>query len=100
MAARANLRETRILFYDYSSRTKGVLESVILRPENSPEWTAKTATLWNAVEFGEKRKDAQLSREFILAVPKELSSKEQLQLAVGWRPLRTTPMCDHLWPFL
>jgi ATP-dependent exoDNAse (exonuclease V) alpha subunit len=70
--------------HDYSSRTKGVVESVILRPENSPEWTAKTATLWNAVELGEKRKDAQLSREFILAVPKELSSKEQFQIAVGW----------------
>src|SRR6202161_3472903 len=70
--------------HDYSSRTKGIVESVILRPENSPEWTAKTATLWNAVEQGEKRKDAQLSREFILAVPKELSAKEQSQLAVGW----------------
>ena len=70
--------------HDYSSRTKGVVESVILRPENSPEWTAKTASLWNAVELGEKRKDAQLSREFILAVPKELSAKEQFQLAVGW----------------
>jgi hypothetical protein len=44
----------------------------------------KTATLWNAVEQGEKRKDAQLSREFILAVPKELSAKEQFQLAAGW----------------
>src|SRR5580704_19682562 len=70
--------------HDYSSRTKGVVGSVILRPENSPEWTAKTATLWNAVEQGEKRKDAQLSREFILAVPKELSSKEQFQLSVEW----------------
>ena len=70
--------------HDYSSRTKGVVESVILRPENSPEWTANTASLWNAVELGEKRKDAQLSREFILAVPKELSSKEQFQLSVEW----------------
>src|SRR5271156_2542386 len=70
--------------HDYSSRTKGVVESVILRPENSPEWTAQTASLWNTVELGEKRKDAQLSREFILAVPKELSAKEQFQAAVGW----------------
>src|SRR5208283_4110119 len=70
--------------HDYSSRTKGVVESVILRPENSPEWTAQTASLWNAVEQGEKRKDAQLSREFILAAPKELSSKEQFQCAVEW----------------
>jgi hypothetical protein len=70
--------------HDYSSRTKGVVESVILRPDNSPEWTAKTASLWNAVELGEKRKDAQLAREFILAVPKELSYTEQFQLAVEW----------------
>ena len=70
--------------HDYSSRTKGVVESVILRPENSPEWTAQTASLWNAVEQGEKRKDAQLSREFILAVPREISSKEQFQLSVEW----------------
>jgi hypothetical protein len=34
--------------------------------------------------LGEKRKDAQLSREFVLAVPKELSSSEQFQAAVEW----------------
>ena len=36
------------------------------------------------MESGEKRKDAQLAREFILAVPPELSSKEQFELAVSW----------------
>jgi ATP-dependent exoDNAse (exonuclease V) alpha subunit len=70
--------------HDYSSRTKGVVESVILRPDNSPAWTAETGSLWNSVEMAEKRKDAQLSREFILAVPRELSSKEQFELAVEW----------------
>ncbi len=70
--------------HDYSNRTKGVVQSVILRPDNSPEWTATTASLWNAVEAGEKRKDAQLSREFILAVPRELSSKEQFEAALEW----------------
>ncbi|HTS17716.1 MAG TPA: MobQ family relaxase [Verrucomicrobiae bacterium] len=70
--------------HDYSSRTKGVVASVILRPENSPEWTAKTASLWNTVELSEKRKDAQLCREFILAVPRELSSEQQFQLSVEW----------------
>jgi ATP-dependent exoDNAse (exonuclease V) alpha subunit len=70
--------------HDYSSRTKGVVESVILRPENSPEWTAHTASLWNEVERGERRKDSQLAREFVLAVPRELTAKEQLECAVGW----------------
>ncbi len=70
--------------HNYSSRTKGVVESVILRPEHSPEWTAHTDTLWNEVERSERRKDARLSREFILAVPKELDAKQQMELAVGW----------------
>jgi MobA/MobL family len=70
--------------HDYSNRQKGIVQSVILRPENSPEWTAKTDTLWNEVERSEKRKDAQLAREFILALPKELSPKENFQLAVEW----------------
>jgi ATP-dependent exoDNAse (exonuclease V) alpha subunit len=69
---------------DYSSRTKGVVGSVILRPEHSPEWTANTASLWNAVELGERRKDSQLAREFILAVPKELNAQQQMECAVGW----------------
>ena len=70
--------------HDYSRRQRGVLESVILRPEGAPEWTGDRATLWNTVEQTEKRKDAQLAREFILAVPKELSSKQQFELAVEW----------------
>lgn len=70
--------------HDYSNRTKGVLESVILRPDNSPEWTAKTSSLWNTVELTEKRKDAQLCREFILSIPRELNAKQQFELAVGW----------------
>jgi ATP-dependent exoDNAse (exonuclease V) alpha subunit len=70
--------------HNYSSRQKGIVESVILRPENSPEWTADTATLWNEVERSEKRKDARLAREFILTLPRELSPKEQIQLSVEW----------------
>jgi ATP-dependent exoDNAse (exonuclease V) alpha subunit len=70
--------------HNYSSRTKGVVDSVILRPENAPAFSNDTASLWNEVERSEKRKDAQLSREFILALPKELSSKQQMECAVGW----------------
>ena len=70
--------------HDYSSRTKGVVESVILRPENAPAFSQDTASLWNEVERSEKRKDAQLAREFILAVPKELDAKQQMECAVGW----------------
>ncbi|MGD1089840.1 MAG: MobQ family relaxase [Verrucomicrobiota bacterium] len=72
------------MVHDYSRRSKGVIESVILCPDGSPEWTAKPDTLWNTVEQSEKRKDAQLAREFVLAVPRELDAKQQFELAAGW----------------
>src|ERR1700690_3365472 len=68
----------------YSGAPKGVIESVILRPENAPVWTANTATLWNEVERSERRKDSQLAREFILAIPRELDDRQQFELAVEW----------------
>jgi ATP-dependent exoDNAse (exonuclease V) alpha subunit len=70
--------------HDYSRRSKGVIDSVILSPEGSPEWTGKSDTLWNTVEQSEKRVDAQLAREFILAVPPELNDRQQFELAAGW----------------
>jgi ATP-dependent exoDNAse (exonuclease V) alpha subunit len=70
--------------HDYSSRTKGVIQSVILRPEHAPDWTAHTESLWNRVESKEPRKDSQLAREVLLSLPKELSTNEQWELAVGW----------------
>jgi hypothetical protein len=70
--------------HDYSQRKNGVIETVIVTPANAPEWTHDPSQLWNKVEAGEKRKDAQLAREFILAVPPELNDKEQFQLAVDW----------------
>lgn len=70
--------------HDYSGRTKGVVQSVILAPEKAPAWAANTASLWNEVERAEKRKDSQLAREFILAVPRELDTKQQWELVVGW----------------
>jgi ATP-dependent exoDNAse (exonuclease V) alpha subunit len=69
---------------DYSRRSKGVIESTVLCPEGSPGWASNPELLWNRVEAGEKRKDAQLAREFILAVPKELDASEQFQAAVAW----------------
>lgn len=61
--------------FDYS-RKQGVDHSEILKPENCGEWAEDRATLWNMVEQSEKRKDAQLAREFEIAIPVELSKEE------------------------
>ena len=76
--------EIRDKVYDYARRIKGVLNSQILAPENAPEWVRDPERLWNTVEGGEKRKDAQLAREFVLAVPYELPADVQFQTAVDW----------------
>ncbi len=70
--------------FDYTRRVKGVVRSTILAPEGAPQWVSDPGQLWNRVEAGERRVDAQLAREFILAVPPELSDQAQFQTAVDW----------------
>jgi len=66
--------------FDYS-RKSGVLHSEILLPDGAPErWTDRQA-LWNEVEWGEKRKDAQLSREIEFALPREMKPEDAIELA-------------------
>jgi ATP-dependent exoDNAse (exonuclease V) alpha subunit len=76
--------EIRDKIFDYARRTKGVLQSAILAPEGAPAWATNSGQLWNHVEASEKRSDAQLAREFILALPKELSADDQFKTAVDW----------------
>jgi ATP-dependent exoDNAse (exonuclease V) alpha subunit len=61
---------------DYTART-GILETGILTPKNAPEWTNDRGQLWNRVEATEKRKDAQLARELLIAFPHELQPDQQ-----------------------
>lgn len=76
--------ELRDKTFDYARRVKGVIQSAILAPEGAPAWATNSGQLWNAVEASEKRVDAALAREFILAVPPELSADAQFQTAVDW----------------
>jgi ATP-dependent exoDNAse (exonuclease V) alpha subunit len=76
--------ELRNKIFDYARRSKGVVESAILAPAGAPAWALDSNQLWNAVEAGEKRVDAQLAREFILAVPPELPADAQFHTAVDW----------------
>ena len=76
--------EVREKTFDYTRRVKGVIQSAILAPDGAPGWVFDPSQLWNTVERSEKRVDAQLAREFILAVPPELSPAEQFQTAADW----------------
>ncbi|KKE78659.1 hypothetical protein DTX80_17730 [Bacilli bacterium] len=55
-------------------------DSFILKPKHAPDWTLDREKLWNEVERIEKRKDARLSKEVVVALPKELSHDTQKEL--------------------
>ncbi|ETT61276.1 hypothetical protein BSK66_27780 [Paenibacillus odorifer] len=57
-------------------------ETAILAPKHAPEWVYNRQRLWNEVELIEKQSNAQLCREFNIALPVELS-KEQQQILVA-----------------
>lgn len=69
--------------HDYANRT-GVLHCDILLPPEAPDWMAERSLLWNAVEEIEKRKDAQLAREIVVALPHELSDDARRALVHGF----------------
>jgi len=65
--------------HDYT-RKRGVVHTEIMLPENAPREFKDRATLWNAVEKSEKRKDAQTARDIDIALPVELDRQEQISL--------------------
>jgi len=74
---------------DYS-RKGGNAHSEFALPKDAPAWIAEfaadhtaseaSAFFWNAVEANEGRKDAQLARELVLALPVELSTEQNIAL--------------------
>ncbi|BCA64360.1 conjugal transfer protein TrbA (plasmid) [Sphingomonas sp. HMP9] len=63
------------------SNKAGVIHSEVMLPEGAAERLNDRSTLWNEVEAGEKRKDAQLAREVEFSIPRELNEKQGVSLA-------------------
>ena len=66
--------------HDFTNKA-GVVHSEIMLPEGAPERLADRETLWNAVESGEVRKDAQLARDVEFAIPREMNEADGIALA-------------------
>ncbi|MFN3435143.1 MAG: Ti-type conjugative transfer relaxase TraA [Sphingomonas sp.] len=66
--------------HDFSNKA-GVIHSEVMLPQGAPERLNDRTTLWNEVEAGEKRKDAQLAREVEFSIPREMNEKQGIQLA-------------------
>jgi ATP-dependent exoDNAse (exonuclease V) alpha subunit len=61
--------------HDYEPR-RGVTTTGILAPEGAPPWALNRESLWNRAEAAEKRKDAQVAREFEISLPHQVDVKE------------------------
>ena len=66
--------------HDFSNKA-GVIHSEVMLPDGAPERLTDRTTLWNEVEAGEKRKDAQLAREIEFSIPREMDRTEGVRLA-------------------
>lgn len=67
--------------FDYTRRT-GVVHTEIVTSADVPAWAQDRAALWNAAEQSEKRGNARLVREIILALPHELEAEQRTATAI------------------
>jgi len=72
-------------------RAERVAHTEIIAPADAPEWARNRAEFWNQVEAREKRRDAQLAREFEVALPRELELEQQIELLRSFVASELTP---------
>jgi ATP-dependent exoDNAse (exonuclease V) alpha subunit len=73
--------------YDHADR-QDVLHKEILVPSHlagaNMDWAMDRSNLWNSAERAESRKDARVAREYLVALPVELSPDRRIALARGF----------------
>jgi hypothetical protein len=61
----------------YPARGERIRFTGIFAPAGAPSWVYDRNRLWNEAEQAEKRKDATLAREVVLALPHELTDQQR-----------------------
>lgn len=62
------------------TRKQGVEHTEIVAPTDAPSWALDRQSLWNRVDEAEKRKDARTAKEVLVALPREMSLPQQIEL--------------------
>jgi ATP-dependent exoDNAse (exonuclease V) alpha subunit len=73
--------------YDHSERQDVMHKEIVLPSRFADEempWALDRANLWNAAEGAETRKNARVAREYLVALPVELSPPQRLGLVKGF----------------
>lgn len=66
--------------HDYTRR-RGIEHTEILGPAAAPAWMQDRSALWNAAERAEVRSNARVGRDFVIALPHELSPAQRRDAA-------------------
>jgi len=73
--------------YDHTDRRDVMHKEIVLPAEFASAemgWARDRATLWNAAEGAESRKNARVAREYLVALPVELNPEQRLRLVRGF----------------
>jgi len=73
--------------YDHTDRQDIMHKEIILPSEfagDAVSWAQDRTSLWNSAEHAESRANARVAREYLVALPAELSPEQQLRLAQGF----------------
>jgi ATP-dependent exoDNAse (exonuclease V) alpha subunit len=73
--------------YDHSERQDVLHKEIVLPGRFADEdmaWARDRASLWNAAESAETRKNARVAREYLVALPVELSPPQRLEVVRGF----------------
>jgi len=70
-------------WHDYRRRKIGeeIVRALTVAPEGAPPWATDPEELWNRVEAAERRKDAQVARDYRIPVPFGLTDQQAGDLA-------------------
>ena len=70
--------------YNHANRRDIAYKEILLPSRlraTEASWARDRATLWNAAEYAENRRDSRVAREFQVALPSELSAAQRVELA-------------------
>jgi ATP-dependent exoDNAse (exonuclease V) alpha subunit len=73
--------------YDHSARLDVLHKEIVLPEQYAHEdmgWARDRGSLWNTVEQAETRRNARVAREYLVALPAELSTAQQVGLMRGF----------------
>lgn len=64
----------------YPKRSERIIHTEIMLPDNAPPEYMSRERLWNSAEMNEPQRNAQYARRFVMALPRELSYEDNLEL--------------------